>query len=445
MRPFHLHKRKSVYYVQFVDRDTGTRMSALSTGKKDRDEALLTAAAWLKSGVPMRGKTRPAEELAGAESVVRLMRKTALNADDALRIVDVLKSMGLIDTPVVKNTGRGAEPFTRFLETFWDYDKSEYIQDRLSHGYRFSRRYARECLKRLRSDVKPFFGDKKLNCVTAHDLKELARSLAARGLATSTVSLILLVCATPLKWACSERIIPSNPAVGLTKFSIVNKERGVLTEAEAAAVFAVQWPDKRARAASLVAATTGARQGEILALRRSDIRGDTLAIAHSWSPLDGLKCPKNGHKRIAPLLPEVRAALLDLLNGNPHGGDDPFIFYSLLPGRPVDQKVLVKGLEKAIEKANALAREAAGKEGGAEPEIFIDRKARNIVFHSWRHFFCSKITEAIEGEKAAKVSGHLSDSVFKKYADHIEAKNVKEVGDAAAKVFGGVLPGRAGG
>ena len=56
-----------------------------------------------------------------------------------------------------------------------------------------------------------------------------------------------------------------------------------------------------------------------------------------------------------------------------------------------------------------------------------------------RQFFCSKITQIVDGEKVAKVSGHLSDSVFKKYADHIEAKNIREVGDAAAQAFGSVL------
>ena len=230
-----------------------------------------------------------------------------------------------------------------------------------------------------------------------------------------------MVCCTPLKWACNEKIIPVNPAIGLTKFSITNKERGILTESEAAAVFAVDWKDKRAFVASLVAATTGSRQGECLALRRSDIGEDTLNIAHSYSPLDGLKCPKNGHKRIVPLLPEVRAALLDLLKDNPHESDDPFIFFSLQPDRPVDPKVILEGLKEALQK------------------IEVDHKGRNITYHSWRHFFCSKITEKIEGEKVAKVSGHLSEAVFKKYADHIETKNIQAVGDAAAQAFGNVL------
>jgi integrase len=230
-----------------------------------------------------------------------------------------------------------------------------------------------------------------------------------------------LICSTALKWAFNEKIIAANPAIGLTRFSVTNKERGVLTEAEAAAVFKVDWKDKRAFVASLVACTCGARQGEIIALRKSDIGTDTINIAHSYSPVDGLKLPKNNHRRIVPLLPEIRTALLDLLKDVPHESDDPYIFYSTRPDKPIDPQIILEGLKDALKK------------------IDVDCKKRNICFHSWRHFFCSKITEKIEGEKVAKVSGHLSVSVFKKYTDHIETKNIQDVGNAAAQAFGNVL------
>ena len=423
-REYYLHKRKhGIFYVEFTNPENGAKMTAKSTRETDWFKAKVKAELWKANGIPMgrQKKPRPIAEAAGIESVIRVVRKSELNADDALRIVSTLKSMGLIDIAAVKNTGRGAVPFVQFLEKFWDYGKSEYIKDKLTHGYRFSRRYAHECQKRVRSELKPFFGDKKLNCVTTNDLKKLSNQLADRGLSTSTINQIMLVACTPLKWAFNEKIIPCNPVIGLTKFSITNKERGILTEAEAKAVFAVDWKDKRAFVASLVAATTGARQGECLALRRSDIGTDTLNIAHSYSPIDGLKLPKNNRKRTLPLLPEVRAALLDLLHDNPYDVDDPFIFFSLLPDRPVDCKVVLLGLKDALEK------------------IKVDHKGRNISFHSWRHYFCSKITEIIDGEKVAKVSGHLSENVFKKYASHIEAKNIQEVGHAAAQAFSKVL------
>jgi hypothetical protein len=241
-RDYYIHKRRNgVFYVEFIDKTTGKKLSARSTRERELLKAQVKAELWKINGLPTGRvkKPRPIEEAVGIESIIRIIRKTDLNADDALWIVETLKSMGLIDVAAVKNTGRGATPFIPFLETFWDYDKSEYIRDRLSHGYRFSRRYAQGCLKRIESVLKPYFGDKKLNCITTDDLKELSNHLAAKKLATSTINQTLLICCTPLKWAFNQKIIPSNPVIGLTKFSITNKERGILTESEAKAVFSV--------------------------------------------------------------------------------------------------------------------------------------------------------------------------------------------------------------
>lgn len=446
-REYYLHQRRNgFFYVEFVDKETRKKLTARSTGETDLLKAKVKAETWLLNGLPTGRfrKPRPLEQAAEVESILRLIRKADLTSEDALRIVESLKNRGLIDITAVKNTGRGAVPFAQFLETFWDYDNSVYIKDRLSHGYQITKRYALESISKVKSHLAPFFGDKKLNCVTSDDLERLTILLADQGLATATIRKYLLVCCTPLKWAYKKKIIASDPAVGLTEFSITNEERGVLTEAEAAAVFAVEWKDKRAYVASLVAATTGARLGECLALRRSDIGVDTLNIAHNYSSIDGLKCPKNGHKRVVPLLPEVKAALFDLLQDNPHGGDDPFVFFSLKPDRPVVPNVISDGFKEALDTVNAESIEAAKKTKLAKPEMAINYKERNIVFHSWRHFFCSKITERIEGEKAAKVSGHLSMGQFRRYSDHTETKNIKEVGAAAAQVFGNILHFRKG-
>jgi len=422
-REYYLHKRHGIYYVEFTDKASGVKLTARSTGERELLKAQLKVELWKINGIPSgkAGNPRPLEEVAGIENIVKSILRADINADDAMRIVTTLKNMGLIDIAVVKNTGRGAVPFIDFLETFWDFDRSEYIQDKLTHGYRFSRRYAYSCKNMAKAVLAPFFGDKKLNCVTTDDLKKLSNQLANRKLSTSTINQIIMVCCIPLKWAFNQKILTHNPVIGLTKFSITNKQRGILTETEATAVFAVSWKDKRAFVASLVSATTGARQGECLALRKSDIGDNTLNIAHSYTRLDGLKCPKNGHKRVVPLLPEVKAALFDLLRDNPHDVDDPFIFFSTLSDRPVDSNVILNGLKCTLDTIN------------------VDYKRRNICFHSWRHFFCSKMTEKMDGEKVAKVSGHLSESIFRKYSDHIEFKNIQEVGNVAAQVFFNII------
>jgi integrase len=447
-RDYYIHKRKSgIFYVEFTNPENGKKLSARSTGESDQLKARVKAELWKVNGLPTGRlkKPRPVAEAAGIESIIRSIGKADLNSDDALAIVKKLKDMGLIDIPAVRNTGRGAVPFVQFLAEFWDFDKSEYIQDKIGHGKRFSRRYAYGCLKRVKSILVPFFGEKKTNCVTGDDLNRLTNQLTKKGLSTSTRHQVLMICQTPLRWCYKKDIIPADPTKNLTKFSIENKKRGVLTTAEARVLFHTckdLWKDKRAYVASLVSASTGARQGECLALRRSDIEieEDMINIAHSYSPIDGLTLPKNGETRLVPLLPTVRAALSDLLKDNPHNVGDPFIFYSVSPEKPCVCTLLRDGLKETIASVNAKYLEAAKKAKLEKPEIQIDCKGRNITFHSWRHFFCSKSTQKISGEKVAKVSGHLSEAVFRRYADHIEAENVREVGNAIADVFENIIP-----
>ena len=153
-REYYLHKRQSgIYYVEFIDKVSGKKLTARSTGETNKTKTQFKAELWQTQGVPTGRlrKPRPIEETAGVESVTRAIRRAGLNSDDALRIVSTLKGMRLIDIAAVKNTGRGAVPFIGFLESFWGYDKSEHTRDQLIHGHRFTRRYANGCLKWVRA------------------------------------------------------------------------------------------------------------------------------------------------------------------------------------------------------------------------------------------------------------------------------------------------------
>jgi hypothetical protein len=78
-RDYYLHKRKNgIYYVEFIDKASGKKLSARSTMETDKIKAQVKAELWLINGIP---------------------------------------------------TGRGTVPFVQFLAEFWDFDKSEYIQD----------------------------------------------------------------------------------------------------------------------------------------------------------------------------------------------------------------------------------------------------------------------------------------------------------------------------
>jgi len=164
-------------------------------------------------------------------------------------------------------TRLGAVSFVQYLTDFWDYEKSDYIRDRIAHGYRSSKAYAIGCQQRIKSTLSDYFGDKKLNCITKEDLKELSKLLYNKGLATSTINQMLLICKTPLKYAFNEKIIPDNPCLGLIKFSVINKKRGILTDREVTAIFPKEWNkvwnDKRAYVASLLSVFTGALKANV--------------------------------------------------------------------------------------------------------------------------------------------------------------------------------------
>jgi integrase len=171
------------------------------------------------------------------------------------------------------------------------------------------------------------------------------------------------------------------------------------------------------------------RQGEVLAIRGRDIGEGVLNVAHSWSAADGLKTPKNGETRKVPLLPEVREALLAVLAGNPHT-DIPeaerFVFWGTAPERPrVDGGFMLDALHDEL------------------TAMGIDWRERNIVFHSWRHFYAARMADIEAADKVSRITGHKSRAVFDAYADHVTEAAIADMGKAAAAVFAGVLAGAA--
>jgi integrase len=421
MRRYYLHVRGGIFYAELVAPD-GRKLAARSTGKTAEDEALLVVAEWLKHGVPSgrKRRLRPAEAVMELDGILRAIRKADLDGDDAQRIVGALKGRGLVGSSPAR-AGKGSALFADFLKEFWSYGSSPYVREKLAHGQSIGRRHCYENMNQVRLHYAPAFQGRPLDSITRRDLKEFSFALKGRGLSASSVNKILVCGATALSWAFREGLIAHNPAESFVRFSGKAKKRGVLSPREAEAVFSVPWKDKRALAGNLLSATTGMRSGEVLAVRASDIGDKALFARHSWSFIDGLKAPKNGEERKVPLYPETRRALMELLAENPHETADPFVFYGLLEDKPMDGKLLLNGLAEACSLAG------------------IDSRARNIVFHSWRHYYAARMADKLAAEKVARVTGHKSLAVYGEYADHATDENLEEGAAAGAEVFKNVL------
>jgi integrase len=423
MRRFYLYERRGIFYAALINQETGKPLPGKSTGKRDRDSALLVIAGWLKNGIPQDrgGQPRTIEHIADFKAIMKAVGSADLSADEALIIAKALKARGLLDVGITR-AGPGRRELVPFLLDFWDFDKSDYIRDKLIHGHRITRRYCHEAVLIIARHWKPHFTSRALNDVTRQDLREFSLALHEGGKAAKTINNILLMGTTAIKFAFTEGMIPADVTTGLTLFTGGGTQRDVLTEEETGALFAVTWNDGRTYAGALLAATAGLRSGEVRAIRRSDIGELILNVAHSFSDFDGLKTPKNGEARRVPLLPEVRGLLMELLAENPHADiEDPYIFYSDSPDRPISGELLRRGLLCALKTAG------------------IDTAGRKVDFHSFRHYYASRMADRMPAEKVARITGHKSKAMAEHYQAHITSEVIAEAGRESAEAFSGIL------
>lgn len=430
MRPFYLYKSKrGIYYVQFSNEQTHERFTALSTKQRNYTDAMKVACAWLQTGLPTREGCKPVEYVATVQSFISLLEGGKLGAAELDRITRALSSQGLAISAIAQDKRQSAESaktlLVPFLENFWTYETSIYVKDKLIHKQRIGKRHCYESKQRI-DYWKGYFPESAyLEDVTTEDLKEFERYLAEKKLSTATLNHIMLAGKTAFKWAVSSKLLASDPCIGLTRYGKETKARDILSEAEAKKVFEVKWVDERARVGSLVAMTCGLRMGEVLALRMCDVEDKRLYVRHSWSAFDGLKSPKNGKARVVPLLPYVQKALASLATMNPFGWDkERFLFFGALADKPVVENVIADGFKDALAKA-----------GISEAQ----RRERNIVFHSWRHYYAKVIADRVEQRKAQLALGHLTAAMTAEYADHRTDADIDDLEKAVESAFASCL------
>jgi len=432
---FSLHKRGSIYYAQLWNPITHRYSTARSTGSLNRDDAVLTANKWLHEGLPdsISGKIRSALETMEVESLIASIRAAKLTAEDGQRIVQALRSLGLIDAISVR-TKKGSEGFIDFLRRFWNYDESLYIKDKLAHGQRVGKRHAQDMTSRVKTHWEPFFRDAQLCDIDKKALREFSLAIAEKNLAASTINKTLIAGTTALRWAFENDMLQSDPSIGLLHFSGKAEKRGILEPDEVVALFKQEWNDRRAYVANLTASTTGLRMGEILALQARDIGEDRLYVRHSWGEKDGLKTTKNGDEREVPLLPMVRDCLLDLVATGPYSSSDSsYVFYGASKDRPMPYKPILKGLKNALIKMSLGESEPTDEQLAASADRW---RSRGIDFHSWRHWYAKMMTDQAEFATVQKLTGHRDHVMLEHYADHKQKADFEKMGSIVTDIFG---------
>jgi integrase len=420
--PFSVFKRanRPCYSVSFKNEATGEYYPAISTRQKTEAEAVKTAFAWLRDGIPQKRMPVKVQDLALKD----VARKIKTKAEAEILLVE-LKRAGWIKSYVLAES-QASQDFAAFLSAFWNWDTSPYIKEkrRKNHGI-----HRAHCIRQGQAATlywEPFFKGRILGDITATDIDAFINSIGDKPLSAARKNSVILAGTKPLRWAFSKGKIDQDPTRGHLLFSGDGKERQVLSPTAATAAFRAEWKDERAKLANMLAAVTGMRLGEIIGLRFQDLGPDCLYVRGAWGRLDGLKLPKNNKPRTVELpFPDILQGLIQQAKQNPWGvSPDSFVFWTEYKSdAPMQGQQFVKELRAALVKSG-----------------FPKSEAGKYVFHGWRHFYTTYLMGKLEKKLLKSQTGHLTDAMLYRYGEHQTENDRKTIQATSINTFKELLP-----
>lgn len=169
----------------------------------------------------------------------------------------------------------------------------------------------------------PKYGERQLNSLTIHDMKELCSLLQSQNKARQTIRNIFLPIREGLGHAVAEGLILSNPCMILRRQLKQTRDakitRSPLTQAETLTLVAgASKKEPVLHAAILLGVRAGMRAGEVLGLQWGDVdlKNRTATIRHTIV-LARQTDAKNKRARTVDLTPSVVQALRNLPIGKP--------------------------------------------------------------------------------------------------------------------------------
>ena len=449
MQPFYLAKNSSGYYkVCFVNTETGKVINTKSTHTKNKFEANMIASSWVTKGAPEK-RTSPSRafnlQQADSSSIDLNSVAQRLTREEASLLIDLLNkrfnfvssadclntipnnSVNLVpnvQSANAENVSGSTKPvfLIETLTNFWDFENSEYVKKRIARGYDIKQRNCKEKLGIVkRYWAKYFDADRTVQSLTSRELDDFLMNLRIeKNLSADTVNKTMTAGNMAFEFLIKEGLITSNPLTSVERFKVNAKKRGIPTETEMKKLMELNWDwtDSVNKLAFKVAALFGLRAGEISGLQVCDIdaNADLLYIRHSWNDTDKLKDTKNGDDRIIPIEHGVALELLMNARRNPDYSDTSFVFWSpKVAGQPMWPSSFEDDFYLAMQKI-----------GISEEQ----RKERNIVFHSLRHYCATQIAQRASLEIAMKILGHRTEEMTRLYSEHetqMKLNNAKEV------------------
>jgi len=236
----------------------------------------------------------------------------------------------------------------------------------------------------------PAFGSQILRDITTFGIEQLK----AKRLLTckpGTVNREIMLLKGMLTKAVEWKYLVASPGAGVRKIKGLGQRTRILTPDEQTALLAAYEKGRRARVRPLIELLliTGARLGEVLALRWEDTTGGYLRFVDT----------KNGKPRRLPMTPQMAAVLATVPRG-----DATFVFMSGRTGTRYTR--ILTGFKAAV------------KDAGIDPA--------GVVIHTLRHTALSRMMDAgLDVRTIMEISGHSSLAMLERYTHPTERRKAE--------------------
>jgi integrase len=323
-------------------------------------------------------------------------------------------------------------PKTRFTlaewaeeRKWWIWGECLYCKGRLARSSpdkpAISQRYADDCLRILKTRIIPKHGHLKLEAITSEACEALLFAWAEKDGSSKSVNNWATVYRTMTGEAFRLGLIPEDPWKRVPLFVPSSKPRDTLTLEEARtllnpATVDTIWKGHRLYwLINLTAALTGCRQGELLSLRKEDLFKDHIQVDHSWHIRYGMGPTKTKVKAPVPIPPFLYEALVELAVW------DGYLFSFTNGDSPCTGNRVTDALYAALAEIGI-------------PDI--DRRERNIVFHSWRKFLNTWLrSQNVSDAKIQAVTRHATQEMTEHYTV-FKVEDFSEVSRAQEALMG---------
>ena len=289
--------------------------------------------------------------------------------------------------------------FKEFAEEnhFWEYDRCPIVRDALARKGKYSRDNCKSNGDCMRKNIYPTFGNVKLSRITKAMINNWIICLpTAARLSNKSVNALRCILYQMLQVAADMGLVRKELVLDKAKPLRKNaKVRPAFTPEQVKAIFGAEWKNKHAYIGCRLASVTGMRLGEIKALKPEQVFPDHIHVDAAWADGEGRKSTKSGKTRDIPITAEIYNMIQQIIY---HKG----LIFSTDGVKPMGDKFFNAPLDRRMDELEI---------DHAETET-----ETSLSFHSFRHFFNSRLVAAgINGEIIRAVIGHEDEEMTDNY------------------------------